>query len=323
MSYIKVSIKIAPFSEENAEIVMATVEELGFESFSVEEPYLKAYIKQSEYSAQHLKCMLSFLDDAPFKVEWSANLVKDENWNRVWESNFEPIVIDGICTVKADFHKNLPLTKYNITIVPRMAFGTGHHQTTELMVKWIMKIATDKAAASGAKEPNLRGMQVLDMGTGTGILAILAAKLGAQRPVHAIDVDIAAVNSARENVWKNRMHRATSIIYGDASVIQASKYDMILANINRNILLEDMSTYVRGLKSAAEINFCKGLGGKTIESGNAKENSAFPASGGLLVLSGFYTEDVPMLKAEAQKHGLEYISQMSKDNWCAVCFCKR
>lgn len=340
MSYIEVSIKITPFSDENAEIVMATVEELGFESFSVEDPCLKAYIKQNEYSAQHLKCMLGFLDEAPFKVEWSANLVKDENWNRVWESNFEPIVIDGTCTVKADFHKNLPLTKYNITIVPRMAFGTGHHQTTELMVKWLLKIASDKASASGAKEANLRGMQVLDMGTGTGILAILAAKLGARRPVHAIDVDIAAVNSARENVWKNRMHRATSILYGDASLIQASKYDMILANINRNILMEDMSTYARGLKSAAEINFRKGVSRRTMlpVSGispaispadspasaiPASEAFSFPASGGLLVLSGFYTEDVPMLMAEAQKYGLEYVSQMSKDNWCAVCFCKR
>lgn len=329
MNYIEVNIEIAPFTEESAEIVMATIDELGFESFTIEEPYLKGYIPQESFSASNLKCLLSFFDDSnSFKLDWSTSLVKQENWNRVWESNFEPIVIDDECTIKADFHKDLPLTRYNITIVPRMAFGTGHHQTTELMVKWILRIAKEKAAAVGAKVANLRGMQVLDMGTGTGILAFLAAKLGAARPVHAIDVDITAVNSAKENAWKNRMHRATTILYGDAALIQASKYDLILANINRNILLEDMGTYARGLKSAAEITFKKGLSGRyknesAVSVTEDNSSLAYPATGGLLVLSGFYTEDVPLLKAEAEKQGLQYISQISKDNWCAVCFCKR
>ena len=120
------------------------------------------------------------------------------------------------------------------------------------------------------------------------------------------------------------MHRATTILYGDAAMIQASKYDLILANINRNILLEDMSTYARGLKSADEIKFRKGMYKGIPSDHNQKgEGLAYPASGSLLVLSGFYTEDVPLLKAEAEKQGLEYVSQMSKDNWCAVCFCKR
>ncbi len=332
MNYIEVKIEINPFSEENAEIIMATIEELGFESFSIEEPYLKGYIKQNDFSSSNLKCLLSFFDSSDsFRLSWSTNLVKQENWNRVWESNFEPIVIDNICTIKADFHKEQPLTKYNIIIVPKMAFGTGHHQTTELMVRWILKIAGAKAALSGAKEANLRGMQVLDMGTGTGILAFLAAKLGAERAVHAIDVDISAVNSAKENAWKNRMHRATTILYGDAAMIQASKYDLILANINRNVLLEDMSTYARGLKSAAEIAFQKRVrvkGGKSIKLENSnrqealKDGPAYPLSGGLLVLSGFYCEDVPLLVAEAEKNGLKFVAQMIKDNWCAICFCK-
>ena len=122
------------------------------------------------------------------------------------------------------------------------------------------------------------------------------------------------------------MHRATTILYGDAAMIQASKYDLILANINRNILLEDMSTYARGLKCADEIKFRKGMyKGVPAAAGNSDEAAslAYPASGSLLVLSGFYTEDVPLLKAEAEKQGLQYVSQMSKDNWCAVCFCKR
>lgn len=322
MSYIEVSLEIAPFAEESAEIVMATIEELGFESFTVEEPFLKGYIKKEDFDAHHLKCMLSFFDETSgFKVDWSANVVQDENWNKVWESNFEPIVIDGECTIKAGFHKDLPLTRYNITIEPRMAFGTGHHQTTELMVKWLFRIGEWRAAQTGAKEKHLRGLQVLDMGTGTGILAILAAKMGAVRAVHAIDVDIAAVNSAKENVWKNRMHRATTILYGDASLIQASKYDIILANINRNILLDDMATYARGLKSTEEFTFRRRVSSRgTAKSAVSDEAAQF--TGGLLVVSGFYVEDIPMLKAEAEKQGLRYIAEITKDGWAAVCFCK-
>jgi len=226
------------------------------------------------------------------------------------------------------------LTRYNITIEPRMAFGTGHHQTTELMVKWLFKIGEWRAAQTGAKEKHLRGLQVLDMGTGTGILAILAAKMGAVRAVHAIDVDIAAVNSAKENVWKNRMHRATTILYGDASLIQASKYDLILANINRNILLDDMATYARGLRSTEEVSFSRRVKSrkKSAEVALAASESdraimSTPAegdssnfTGGLLVVSGFYVEDIPMLKAEAEKYGLRYVSQITKDGWAAVCF---
>lgn len=322
MDYIEVSIEITPFSEEYAEIVMAVIEELGFESFNVEKPGLKGYIKQHDYSAQQLKCLLSFFDHSnEFTVSWSANLVKEENWNKVWESNFQPIVVDKICTIKADFHKGLPLTRYNIRIVPKMAFGTGHHQTTVMMVKWLLKIGAQKAAETGAKVSNLRGMQVLDMGTGTGVLAILAAKMEAVRPVHAIDVDITAVHSAKENVWKNRLAKAISVLYGDASLIQASKYDLILANINRNILLEDMSTYARGLKSADEALFRKGLYGRSGEEGLKKASRG--TGGGLLVISGFYKEDVSLLKAQAHKLGLAYVSQMSLDNWCSLCFIKR
>ena len=324
MSYIEVSMQIAPFTEESAEIVMATVEELGFESFTVEEPFLKGYIRKEQFSAHHLKCMLSFFDESGgFKVDWSTNLVQDENWNKVWESNFEPIVIDNECTIKATFHKDLPLTRYNIIIEPQMAFGTGHHQTTELMVKWLFRIGEWRAAQTGAREKHLRGLQVLDMGTGTGILAILAAKMGAVRAVHAIDVDIAAVNSAKENVWKNHMHRATTILYGDASLIQSAKYDLILANINRNILLDDMATYARGLKSTEEVTFRKSVKSRGSRARVQNlEPEAAQFTGGLLVVSGFYTEDIPMLKAEAERQGLRYIAHMTKDGWAAICFGK-
>lgn len=243
-----------------------------------------------------------------FKVSFSTNYIKEQNWNLPWEEQFSPIVVDGLCTVKADFHKGLKRTRFNITIRPNMAFGTGHHQTTTLMMRTLLRLAgaepwpadvtvveravemmrhkesgADGAESSIANETEssvqsenmLKGMQVLDMGTGTGILAILAAKLGALRPVHAIDIDATAVNSAKENLWKNRLHRAVVALYGDASLIQANKYNIILANINRNILLEDISTYARGLKP-----------------------------GGLLVMSGFYKKDIPMLVDGGRPLGL-------------------
>ena len=196
--------------------------------------------------------------------------------------------------MKADFHKDLKRTKYNITIKPNMAFGTGHHQTTTLMMRTLLKLAG--VESSGTAESNgsvgsqgcnaLKGKQVLDMGTGTGILAILAAKLGALRPVHAIDVDVTAVNSAKENLWKNRLHKAVIVLYGDASLIQAGKYDIILANINRNILMEDLSTYQRGLRP-----------------------------GGLVVMSGFFGEDIPMLVERGAELGLTKVYSELLENW--------
>lgn len=290
MDYIEVAFEITPFSEEVAECITAEIAELGFESFCTEEPFLKGYIQQELYDPAHLKCLISgytHLDGV--KVSYIANLIKAQNWNAVWEAGFEPIVMDGAVTVKASFHK-MPLTRYNIRIDPNMAFGTGHHQTTSMMIRMLLLLngeGTEKLSGYGWK--NMRHKQVLDMGTGTGVLAFLAAKMRAKRPVHAIDVDLNAVNSARENAWKNRLHEATHILHGDASLIQANKYDLILANINRNILLEDMSTYSRGLRL-----------------------------GGMLALSGFYAGDVPLLQGEGMKQELQVISQMEVEGWACL-----
>lgn len=320
MDYIEVSFEITPYTEQNAEIVMANVQELGFESFVTEEPYLKGYIPQESYSSQNLRCLLSLFRnaDSDFEVSYTANLIRQENWNRVWESEFRPIVIGGECTVKAPFHKGVPKSAYNITINPEMAFGTGHHQTTWLMVKWLLRLGKLRAEVLGldSGRPTLKGMQVLDMGTGTGILAMLAARMGAKRDVHAIDTDITAVNSAKENVYKNRLHRAVTVIYGDSSVIQASKYDLILANINRNVLLQDMETYSRGLKSAALTRFEASNGMKRV---NLRNEFAY---GGMLILSGFYTEDIPLLRKRATECGLKYLSARTKENWAAICLAK-
>ena len=303
MNYIEVAIEITPYTEENAEIVMAMLDDIPFESFSTEEPLLKGYIGQDNFNQQNLKTVLSYFNGGAsgFEVSYATSFIQEENWNQTWESDFEPIFIDGLVTVKAPFHKNLPLTKYNIRIEPKMAFGTGHHQTTTMMVKALLDLNREgekSAELCGADGllggwRSVRGKQVLDMGTGTGVLAILAAKMRAKRAVHAIDVDIVAVNSAKENAWKNRLAEAVHTLYGDGSLIQANKYDLILANINRNILLQDMDTYYRGMRK-----------------------------GGVLVLSGFYTEDIPVLENCAVEKGFKMVATRDIDNWASIILLK-
>ena len=279
--YIEVAIKIAPFSEENAEIVTAEISELPFESFTMEDPYLKCYIQKELYDAQSLKVVLGGLEGMGFDVEFSANLMPAVNWNAVWESQFTPIVVDNACTIKASFHKDQKRTRFNITIDPKMAFGTGHHQTTYMMCRALLQ-----------NEEDVRGKVVMDMGCGTAILAILAAKMKAER-VYGIDIDAVAAISAYDNARLNRVGKIMETYCGDASLLQRNSYDVLLANINRNILLQDMPTYAHSLHK-----------------------------GGLLFVSGFYVEDMPMLIGTAAANGLEYVSHDSMDNWCCIKFRK-
>ena len=279
--YIEVAVKITPFSEENAEIVTAEVSELPFESFTMEDPYLKCYIQKELYDQQALKVMLSGMDDYGFDVEFSSNLMPAVNWNAVWESQFTPIIVDGLCTIKASFHEGLPRTRYNITIDPKMAFGTGHHQTTYMMCRALL-----------SNEDAVRGKVVMDMGCGTAVLAILAAKMKASH-VYGIDIDAIAAISAYDNARLNRVGKVIETYCGDASLLQRNSYDVLLANINRNILLQDIPTYALCLH---------------------KE--------GLLFVSGFYMEDMPMIVGMAQNSGLEYVSHDSIDNWCCIKFVK-
>lgn len=279
--YIEVSVKIDPYSDENAEILMAELEEFPFESFSMEHPYLKCYIQKDLYSQQDLKVVLSGLDQYRFTTSFTAALLPATNWNAVWESQFTPIVVDGKCTIKASFHKGLKRTRFNITIDPKMAFGTGHHQTTYMMCRALL-----------ANEPEIRDKVVMDMGCGTAILAILAAKMGA-RHVYGIDIDAVAAISAYDNARSNKVSKRVETYCGDASLLQAGKYDILLANINRNILLQDMATYSRCIRKD-----------------------------GLLFTSGFYVEDMPMICTAAKTAGLEYAGHDSIDNWCCVTFRK-
>lgn len=280
--YIEVAIKLSPFTEENADIAMAEVSELPFESFSIEEPYLRCYIQKELFNRQELKVVLEGASDYGFEMEFASRLMPAVNWNALWESQFTPIVIDGQCTIKASFHKGLRKTRYNITIDPKMAFGTGHHQTTYMMCRALL-----------SNEDAIRGKIVMDMGCGTAVLAILSAKMKAAK-VYGIDIDAVAAISAYDNARLNRVGKVIETYCGDASLLQRNSYDVLLANINRNILLQDIPTYSQCIRK-----------------------------GGLLFVSGFYLEDMYMISGVAQNAGLEYVSHDTIDNWCCIKFAKK
>ena len=277
--YIEVAIRLDPFSEEMAEILMADLQELPYDSFLVEEPFLKAYIPLSEYRAGDLKVILSLY---PEVAGYEAVPVQGQNWNQAWEDRFEPIVVDGKVTIKASFNQNVPRTRFNIWIDPKMAFGTGYHQTTYMMMQRML-----------ALEQDIRGHVVLDMGCGTAILGILAAKMGARR-VFAVDIDAVAARSAWGNARWNRVGRRVETACGDASLLQMGSYDVILANIHRNIILEDLPTYVRSLRR-----------------------------GGRLLTSGFYAADIPAVREKAESLGLSYAGETIREEWACLEFEKK
>ena len=281
--YIEVAVSLSPFSESLAEIVTAEVAELPYESFVTEAPLLKCYIQKELYDAFALKAVLSGF---PEVTGFTAGLVQAQNWNASWESSFRPIVVDGKVTVKASFNKDVPRTRYNIWIDPKMAFGTASHPTTYMMIEAML-------ARAGA----IRGRVVLDMGCGTALLGILAAKMGASK-VYAVDIDAVAAESAWGNSRWNRVGSRMEIRCGDASLLQMGKYDVILANINRNILLQDMATYVRSLRRD-----------------------------GTLLLSGFFDADVPMLLEAAGALGLRLDGSspdaiLHRDGWACLMLSK-
>ena len=276
MDYIELQITLKPYTTELSEMLAAELGELGYESFADTENGLNAYVPVSLYQESAVKVVFHNYKHIA-DISYIPQFIPEQNWNEVWESNFRPLVIDGTCTIRAPFHKNLPKTAINIVVEPKMAFGTGHHDTTYLMAEALLHFP-------------LKGLQVLDMGCGTGILAIIAAKLGAKKFIDAIDIDVWAKNSTLENARRNRVAQKVRAMLGDASLIQKGKYDLILANINRNILLADMSTYAMGIKP-----------------------------GGTLMLSGIFDTDVPDILAEAQRQGLCSVAQKLRNNWA---FCR-
>lgn len=276
--YIEVSVKLDPFSEEMAEILTAELSELPFDSFVTEEPYLKCYIQKEAYKSSDVKVVLS---GYPAAADFSAVLVQGQNWNRLWEQEFQPIVVDGKVTVKAPFNADVPRTRFNIWIDPRMAFGTGYHHTTFMMMQRML-----------ALEEFIRDRSVVDMGCGTAILAILAAKMRA-RKVFAVDIDAVAARSAWGNCRWNKVGTRVETACGDASLLQMGTYDVVLANIHRNIILQDLPTYCRSLRK-----------------------------GGHMLLSGFYEADVPAIRQAAEALGLVFAGQSARDDWACVEFRK-
>ena len=274
--YIGYDFKVSPLHSRSVgvEILIAELGYAGFESFVETEDGVTAYIQKEEWHDSILNDV-DILNSEEFKITFEFNEIEQTNWNEEWEKNFSPIVVDNLCTVRAPFHEK-PNTKYDIIIEPKMSFGTGHHETTHMMIQYILK-------------NDFTNKSVLDMGCGTGVLAILAEKKGA-KILDAVDYDNWCYLNSIENVERNNCKNIT-VIEGDASVLKGKKYDIIIANINRNILLNDLGTYVSCLNK-----------------------------GGLLFLSGFYNDDIPVIQEECEKNMLKFDQKLERNHWVALKF---
>lgn len=258
--------------EIGSEILVAELGELPFESFIDSDSGIVAYI-QKQFWTENILDDLHILSSPEFQISYTIEEIDQVNWNEEWEKNFEAIEVDGICHVRAPFHPKTD-AKYDIVIEPKMSFGTGHHETTHMMIQHLL-------------ETEVTGKKTLDMGCGTAILAILAEMKGAQ-PIDAIDIDNWCYLNSIENATRNNCTQIT-VYEGDADLLKDKKYDLIIANINRNILLNDMQTYVDCLN---------------------KE--------GILLLSGFYNEDIPFIDASCTEKGLTYVKKFERNNWVSL-----
>ncbi len=277
MDYQKVSLVISPDNQLNRDIVMAELGELGFESFVENTNDIEAYIPAKEWDEAKLAGL--GLNDL-FSVTWSAETIADQNWNEVWEKNyFEPLLIAGTCLIRAPFHKVYPDAEFEIVIEPKMAFGTGNHETTSMMVETMLGL-------------DLKGKQILDMGCGTGILAMLASMKGAKR-ITAIDIDQWAYESTVENAKLNQCLNIEARL-GDAALLTNQHFDLIFANIHKNVLLNDLPSY----------------------------NSVLNPDG-LLLLSGFYEEDLNDISHKANSLSLVLLNSLTRNKWTVAVFTKK
>ncbi|MBB6612973.1 50S ribosomal protein L11 methyltransferase [Pontibacter sp. Tf4] len=275
MDFIEVTLKV---NAEFADILTAELGELGFDAFVENEDGFSAYIDEDKFSQPELEETIARYTDFT-QIDYSTRKIERQNWNEEWERNFEPLFIGDKVSVRASFHEKPANAEYDIVINPKMSFGTGHHETTTLMIE--NQLTLDH-----------QGKRVLDMGCGTGILAIMAGELGAKEIV-AVEIEDWTVENARENAELNGYGTIDVRLGGAETIAGDSPYDIILANINRNVLLEDMPAYVAVLKKD-----------------------------GYLLLSGFYTEDLPMLQERATELGLTYLSHHVKNNWVSAIFQK-
>ena len=269
--YIEYNFTISP-KEPATEILIAELGNVGFESFVETENGVTAYIQKADYTPTILEAIY-ILNSEEFAITHTLKEVAQTNWNAEWEKNFTPIQVDNSVSIRAPFHEN-PHLQYDIVIEPKMSFGTGHHETTHMMVQHLLNL-------------DLKGKKTLDMGCGTGILAIFAEMKGAN-PIDAIDIDNWCYENSIENVASNNCSNI-HVFEGDSSLLKEKEYDVIIANINRNILLDDMSVYNNSLK----------------------EN-------GVLLLSGFYKEDIEVIDKEVSKFGLKLENFLERNNWVAL-----
>lgn len=280
MKYLEFTFQTSPSGETVHDVLSAVLAEVGFDSFIPSDDEVKAYIKADAYNEESLKQSLSDFPMPDVRVTYTYTQAEDKDWNEEWEKNFyDPLVVDDRCVVHCTFHKDIPSAEYDIVIDPRMSFGTGHHATTRGMMRYLL-------------EMDIRDKRVLDMGCGTGILAILARMRGAA-DVLAIDNDEWCVSNSIENLKLNHVEGIT-VELGDAATLKGrGSFELIIANINRNILLQDMACYAENL-----------------------------AMGGDLLLSGFYVEDIPVINATAASLGLRLEGARQENNWAALHYTK-
>ena len=271
--YIGYTFKVEPV-QPGTEILIAELGYAGFESFVETPDGVIAYIQEGGHSESILESIY-ILNSSEFEITYNFETIEQTNWNAEWEKNFNPIVVGDQCAIRAPFHDPFDV-KYDIIIEPKMSFGTGHHETTHMMIEHVL--ASDFTKKS-----------VLDMGCGTGLLAILAMKKGASR-VEAIDIDNWCYLNSLENISRNDCDQIT-VLEGDASLLEGKRFDVIIANINRNILLNDLSTYVACLNKNAS-----------------------------LFLSGFYDSDFELVQESCENLGLKFETKRTRNNWVALKF---
>lgn len=278
MKYLEFIFHTEPCMEVVNDVLSAVLGEVGFESFVEQEGGIAAYIQTALYDEEALKSALDSFPLADTTLTYTYKEAEDKDWNEEWEKNFfQPIVIGNRCVIHSTFHHDVPQAEYDIVINPQMAFGTGHHETTSLIIGELL-------------EADLQGKALLDMGCGTSILAILARMRGAA-PCTAIDIDEWCVRNSLENIELNHVD-SISVFQGDASILpDKGPFDVVIANINRNILLNDMKHYVARMNPGAR-----------------------------LFMSGFYTDDIPAIREEAEHNGLRFVHHKEKNRWAAVQF---
>lgn len=277
MVYVELKCSLKSGKPEIAEQLMAILGELGFESFVENDDEVLAYIPSDKYYPSILNDEL-IPHEIIENVNFSSVVIPEQNWNAVWEGNFPPVTIARSCYIRAPFHPANHDVEYEIIIEPKMSFGTAHHETTALMIRFLLEL-------------DLTNKKVLDMGCGTGVLAILAAKKGSN-DVTAIDNDEWAYKNAVENIQRNNTP-LINVYLGDASLLENRSFDVIIANINRNILLNDIPVYANSLN----------------------KNS-------ILLLSGFYIDDLDAIKKSAIESGITYKSHKEDNRWVAASFVK-